>query len=167
MYIDPINVFLPGTVMGIAGYFLVTRAESKKWFKAGLGMLIAIVPLIILGVSSDRVYVINPDLSHKEKWHLGLGHDFAFANGTVQQLTIGKDLMVNNSSRTLHIKSVTYLRHSWLNDNQVDVELVVSPYSPFYFNEAISWWFSEPPESITVKNRSDDIIKKYYVVVAD
>ncbi len=164
MFLEPVNLMVPGTMLGIVGYFLVTRSETRKWFKAGIGMLVTTGLLVILAAAADRVYFIEQDLSHTEKWHLGFGHSISFANGKEGKFDSGKDVTVNNSDKTFTIKSVTYLSHSWLEDPETQVELVVPPYSTYYFKEPISWWFREPPDTIKVKSTSEDVIRKYYIV---
>jgi hypothetical protein len=167
MYLEPVNIILPGTALGIIGYILLRRSTSRKWFKAGIGMLIGAGLLFLLGVLSDRIYVIEESLDHSEKWHIGFDHSFLFNNGRKEVLHPSRSVTINNTSKTLNIKSVTYVKHSWLQDNEAALELVVEPYSAFYFNHVISWWFTEPPESINVKNMDHDFTQRFYVVVAE
>ena len=130
-------------------------------------MLLSTVLLILVAITSDRVYIIDENRNHDEKWYLGFGQSFKFSNGSESTIKLGKDLMINNSSSRLKIKSITYSQYQWLGNNETQIVLDVPPFTPFYFDKKISWWFQEPPETIMVKSNASGTITKYYVTVSN
>ena len=165
MYLEPSNVILPLVLSFFIGYFLIGRKNaSKEAIRTSFGLFITAAILLTIVLVSDRVYIINEDLNKDEKWYIGWGNKFEFNDGTDAKIDFAKNAMVNNSAQFLNIKSVTYVKHEWTENRNEDVHLTVKPYSLFYFHEPISYWFQEPPEKITTKDRGEQQFTRYYVV---